>query len=47
MSSAKHRKISITSPIARGLIGKMEGDVVGVKVPGGVVEYEIISVQHL
>ena len=43
----KFRKISITSPIARGLIGKMEGDVVGVTVPGGLVEYEIISVEHL
>jgi len=40
-------KISISSPIARGLIGKLEGDVVGVNVPGGMVEYEIISVQHL
>lgn len=43
----KVRKISITSPIARGLIGKVEGDVVGVNVPGGLVEYEIISVEHL
>ena len=43
----KHRKISITSPIARGLIGKMEGDVIGVNVPGGLVEYEIISVEHI
>lgn len=40
-------KISISSPIARGLIGKVEGDVVGVQVPSGLVEYEIISVQHL
>ena len=40
-------KISITSPIARGLIGKAEGDVVGVNVPGGLVEYEIVSVQHI
>jgi len=40
-------KISITSPIARGLVGKSEGDVVGVNVPGGLVEYEIISVQHI
>jgi len=40
-------KISISSPIARGLVGKLEGDVVGVNVPGGMVEYEIISVQHL
>ncbi|EGG99423.1 Transcription elongation factor GreA [gamma proteobacterium IMCC2047] len=43
----KQRKISITSPIARGLIGKVEGDVVGVNVPGGLVEYEIISVEHV
>ncbi len=43
----KHRKISITSPIARGLVGKSEGDVVGVTVPGGLVEYEIISVEHI
>jgi len=43
----KQRKISITSPIARGLIGKAEGDVVGVNVPGGLVEYEIISVEHV
>lgn len=40
-------KISITSPIARGLVGKLEGDVVGVNVPDGLVEYEIISVQHI
>jgi transcription elongation factor GreA len=40
-------KISITSPIARGLIGKVEGDVVGVNVPDGLVEYEIIAVQHI
>lgn len=43
----KHHKISITSPIARGLVGKSEGDVVGVTVPGGLVEYEIISVEHI
>jgi len=43
----KQRKISITSPIARGLVGKSEGDVVGVNVPGGLVEYEIISVEHI
>ena len=43
----KLRKISITSPIARGLIGKMEGDIVAVNVPGGLVEYEIVSVEHV
>jgi transcription elongation factor GreA len=38
--------ISITSPIARALIGKEEGDVVGVNAPGGVVEYEIVRVRY-
>jgi len=43
----KQSKISVTSPIARALIGKEEGDTVTVKTPGGVVDYEIIEVQHL
>lgn len=38
--------ISITSPIARALIGKQEGDVVEVKAPGGAVEYEILEVRY-
>lgn len=42
----KVNKISVTSPIARALIGKEEGEVVGVQTPGGVVEYEIVEVQH-
>ena len=40
-------KISVTSPIARALIGKEVGDVVTVKTPGGDVEYEIDQVEHL
>ena len=40
-------KISVTSPIARALIGKEEGEVVPVHTPNGVVEYEILEVQHL
>lgn len=40
-------KISVGSPIARALVGKSEGDVVTVKTPSGVVEYEIIEVRHL
>ncbi|WP_458526680.1 transcription elongation factor GreA [Onishia taeanensis] len=43
----KSGKISVTSPIARALIGKEESDVVVVKTPGGEVEYEIASVEHL
>ena len=43
----KQRKLSVNSPIARALIGKEEGEIVAVKTPSGVVEYEIVEVQHL
>jgi len=43
----KQRKISVGSPIARALVGKEEGDVVAVKTPSGLVEYEIVEVRHL
>ena len=39
-------KISITSPIARALIGKSEGDEALVRAPGGEREYEIIGVTY-
>ena len=42
----KERKISVSSPIARALIGKSEGDVGVVQAPGGNVEYEIDRVEH-
>lgn len=40
-------KISVTSPIARALIGKEEGDIAEVQAPGGIKEYEILAVKHL
>jgi len=40
-------KISVNSPIARGLIGKVEGDSVMIETPGGRVEYEIIAVRYV
>ncbi|MEZ5627654.1 MAG: transcription elongation factor GreA [Rhodocyclaceae bacterium] len=40
-------KISISSPIARALIGKYAGDVAEVQAPGGVREYEIIDVRYI
>jgi transcription elongation factor GreA len=40
----KKRWISITSPVARGLIGKKVGDVVTIQSPGGAREYEVVSV---
>ena len=46
-ADVKQGKISVNSPIARGLIGKSEGDEVVIKTPAGEVEYEIETVQHL
>ncbi|MDI1301253.1 MAG: transcription elongation factor GreA [bacterium] len=42
----KNNKISINSPIARGLIGKEEGDTVGITTPAGLVEYDIVEVRY-
>lgn len=43
----KNNRISINSPIARGLIGKQVDSEVEIKTPSGIVEYEIISVEHI
>ena len=40
-------KISISSPIARALIGKEEGDVVAVQAPGGNRDVEILAVRYI
>jgi transcription elongation factor GreA len=39
--------MSVTSPIARGLIGKEEGDIVEVQTPGGARTYEILKVEYI
>ena len=46
-ASIKANKISVNSPIARGLIGKEEGDSVLIQTPAGAVEYEITEVRHI
>lgn len=43
----KHHKISVTSPIARALIGKFEADEITVQTPQGAVGYEIIKVDYI
>lgn len=43
----RHRRISISSPIARALIGKYSGDVAEVQAPGGIREYEVVEVQYI
>ena len=43
----KANRISVTSPIARGLIGKQLDDVVHIDTPSGTVEFEIVEVQYI
>jgi len=43
----KHNRVAVSSPIARALIGKEEGDVVVVRAPVGDREYEIVSVEYI
>lgn len=43
----KKSKISVNSPIARALIGKLSEDVVSVQAPSGLIEYEIVKVEYL
>jgi len=46
-ANIKQRKVSISSPIARALIGKYSGDVAEVQAPGGIREYEVVDVQYI
>ena len=43
----KQGLIAISSPVARAIIGKHEGDVITIEAPGGTREYEIVSVKYL
>lgn len=43
----KQNLISVNSPIARGLIGKLAGDEVQITTPGGLKEFEIMDVQYI
>ena len=43
----KHNKISVSSPLARALIGKNEGDTAEVQAPGGLREYEILAIRYV
>jgi transcription elongation factor GreA len=46
-ASVKENRISVTSPMARSLVGKEIGEVVSVRTPAGPVDYEIVDVLHL
>jgi transcription elongation factor GreA len=46
-ADTKNGMISVSSPIARALIGKLEGDVASVAAPGGIREFEILEVRYV
>ncbi|MEE3387315.1 MAG: transcription elongation factor GreA [Pseudomonadota bacterium] len=46
-ANIKQGKLSVNSPIARGLVGRGEGDVVPIDTPGGTREYEVDKVEHI
>ena len=46
-ADVRNNLLSFTSPMARALIGKEEGDIVVVNAPGGEIEYEIVSVRYV
>jgi transcription elongation factor GreA len=43
-SDASNNKISVTSPIGKALIGRVSGDTVSVKTPGGLREFEVVGI---
>jgi len=46
-ADVKKKQISYASPIAKAIIGKMEGDEINIKIPSGEVVYEIEKVEHI
>lgn len=46
-ADVKEKMISITSPIARAMVGKQIGDIIQVQTPESVIEYEITEVEHI
>ena len=46
-SDIKQGRIAVTSPIARAMIGKEEGDEIVVNAPGGELVYEVIGVEYI
>lgn len=46
-ANIKQGMVSVTSPLSRAMIGKIEGDIAVVQAPGGVIEYEILSVKYI
>ncbi|MCW5923994.1 MAG: transcription elongation factor GreA [Saprospiraceae bacterium] len=43
-ADAKQMKISVTSPIGQGLLGKVKGDVAKIQTPGGAMEFKVVDI---
>lgn len=45
-ANLKEKKISVSSPIGEGLLGKKIGDIAEISTPGGVLQFEILNITH-
>lgn len=45
-SDVRNGKLSVNSPIGKGLLGKQEGDVAEIQVPNGIMKFEIVSISR-
>jgi transcription elongation factor GreA len=45
-ASLKDKKISIDSPIGKGLLGKKQGDIADVQTPNGIIQFEIVDISR-
>lgn len=45
-ANSAEKKVSVQSPIGKGLLGRQVGDVVEVKVPAGIVKYKILEINR-
>ena len=43
-ANLKEKKISVDSPIGKGLLGKKKGDIAEIKTPGGIMQFEILNI---
>ena len=43
-ANLKEKKISIDSPIGKGLLGKKVGEIADVQTPGGIIQFEIVEI---
>lgn len=45
-SDIRNGKLSVNSPIGKGLLGKQEGDIAEIQVPNGIMNFEIVSISR-